>query len=97
MAEPKFSKQTITNVSGGPKIINGRSAVLLQHGETVEDVEINDAEFDVAKSSGYFEFGKAAAARAAKDAEAPEGDEAKSPAQVPCQGRAVSSEAGRFR
>lgn len=75
MADPKFSKQTVTNISLGPRILNSREGHILQPGETVEDVDVNEAELEIAKSTGYFEFGKAAAKRAAEEASAPGADE----------------------
>lgn len=69
MAEEKakFTKHTITNVSGGPKVINSPQGHILQAGQVAEDVELNEAELASAKATGYFEFGAAAAKRAAKD------------------------------
>jgi hypothetical protein len=70
MADPKFSKQTVTNVSPGPRVLNSREGHILQPGQTLEDVDVNDAELEIAKATGYFEFGKAAAKRAAEESEA---------------------------
>lgn len=60
-----LTKQTITNVSGGPKVVNAVPTVTLQAGESAE-VEMTAAELKVAKGTEWFEFGKAAAAEASK-------------------------------
>ena len=61
-----MAKHTFTNVSGGPRIVNGSDGpVSIQPGQSAE-VEISDAELKSAKSTEWFEFGKAAAKEAAK-------------------------------
>jgi len=56
----------VTNISNGPRGINGKDGpVLIEAGETSE-VEVNDAELKVAKSTGWFDFGAKAAADAEK-------------------------------
>jgi hypothetical protein len=61
-----MAKQTITNVSGGPKIVNGMEGAVLIADGTSETVEISDAELKVAKATEWFEFGDKAAKEAAK-------------------------------
>lgn len=60
---PKTSTVSITNTSGGPKVVNAQPIVTLQDGESA-DVEITDAELAVAKSTGWFEMSKAGSAKA---------------------------------
>lgn len=50
-----LQKLTITNVSGGPKVVNAVPIVTLQPGES-RDVEMIDAEVKVAKGTEWFEF-----------------------------------------
>ena len=66
--DPKFSKHTITNVSDGPKVVNAKTVITLQPGESA-DVEMTEGEFASAKSTEWFGFGAKAAKEAAKDAE----------------------------
>lgn len=61
MADIKFVKATVTNTSGGPKVLNAKDIRVLQAGETAEDVEISEAELEAAKGTEWFGFGKAAA------------------------------------
>lgn len=68
MADSEYTKQTITNVTDGPKVVNGRPAGVLAAGGSVE-VEMTKAEIASAKASEWFAFG-AAAAKAAKADEA---------------------------
>lgn len=56
MSEIKFVKATITNNSGGPKVLNARPVVTLQDGETADDVEISEAELSAAATTGWFEI-----------------------------------------
>ena len=59
-----MAKQTITNISGGPRVINGADGpITLANGESA-DIDVSDAELKVAKGTEWFEFG----AKAAKDA-----------------------------
>lgn len=62
---PKTEKVTLTNVSGGPKVVNAVPIITLHHGESA-DVEMTEGELAVAKGHDWFEFGKAAASKAAK-------------------------------
>lgn len=62
-----MAKVTITNTAPGARGVrkpNGE-LVMLERGETVEDFDISDDERKDAEKTGYFEFGKAAAKRAA--------------------------------
>lgn len=53
----------VTNTQKGPRGINtAQGPVLIEPGQTV-DVEVSEAELKVARASGWFEFGKAAAAK----------------------------------
>lgn len=63
-----MAKQTITNVSGGPKLVNSVAGAVLIAPNASEEVNISDAELKVAKGTEWFEFGAAAAKSAAKDA-----------------------------
>lgn len=68
MAEPKIVKHVVTNVSDGPKVLNALTVGVLAAGDsTDEPVEMTEAEYEVAKASGWFKFGTAAARAAAKD------------------------------
>lgn len=59
----------ITNTQAGPRGLNTKEGpVLVEPGQTV-DVEVDAAELAVAKNTGWFEFG-AAAAKAASDSKA---------------------------
>lgn len=61
-----MAKQTITNTTGGPRIVNGAEGpVSIPAGGSAE-VDVSDAELKVAKATEWFEFGKAAAKEAAK-------------------------------
>lgn len=56
---PKMTKATVTNVTDGPRVLNAQPIVTLQPGESTDgDVNISQAELDVAKSTGWFDFGK---------------------------------------
>lgn len=58
MADTKTVKHVVTNVSGGPKVVNSVPGVLLQDGETTpEPVEMTEAEYAVAKKTEWFRFG----------------------------------------
>lgn len=51
----------ITNTQAGPRGLNTKDGqVLVEPGQTV-DVEMHEDELKVAKGTGWFEFGKAAA------------------------------------
>jgi hypothetical protein len=68
-----MAKTTVTNVSTGARGIRDdkHRLIMLERGESAE-VELTDAERKDAKATGYFEFGKAAAERAAEgEGEAP--------------------------
>lgn len=66
---PKMTKATFTNVTDGPRVVNAVPIVTLQAGESTDgDIDISQAELDVAKGTGWFDFGKAAAKKAADDA-----------------------------
>lgn len=70
MAEtaPKIVKHVVTNVSGGPKLLNSIPAGTLAAGDSTDDpVEMTEAEYEAAKATGWFKFGAAAAKAAAKD------------------------------
>lgn len=61
-----MAKQTITNISAGPRVANGvEGPVTIPAGGSAE-VDMSDAELKVAKSTKWFEFGKSAAKEAAK-------------------------------
>jgi hypothetical protein len=63
---PKMTKATATNVTDGPRVLNAQPIVTLQPGESTDgDVNISQPELDVAKGTGWFEFGKTAAKPAA--------------------------------
>lgn len=66
MAE-KLIKVTATNTSNGPHVLNSIPSHVVQPGETVEGVEMSEAEHEAAKGFGVFKFGAAAAKAAAKD------------------------------
>jgi len=56
---PKMTKATVTNVAEGPRVLNAVPIVTLQPGQSTDgDVDISQAELDVAKKTGWFEFGK---------------------------------------
>lgn len=47
----------VTNVSKGPRGINTTAGpVLIEPGETRDDLEIVEQEFEVAKATGWFEI-----------------------------------------
>lgn len=53
----------ITNTQVGPRGLNAISGpVMLDPGQTI-DVEMSEAEAKIAKDTGWFEFGKAPAAK----------------------------------
>ncbi|TPL06679.1 hypothetical protein [Mesorhizobium sp. B2-4-11] len=57
----------VTNTQAGPRGLNTKTGpVLVEPGQSV-DVEIDDAELKVAKATGWFDFGKAAAKAATDD------------------------------
>lgn len=48
----------ITNISKGPRGVNGPSGpVLIEAGETAE-IDLSEAEAKIAKATGWFEFGE---------------------------------------
>ena len=53
----------VTNISKGPRGINTKAGpVLIEPGETRDDLEVVEAELEVAKATGWFDIsGKAAA------------------------------------
>jgi hypothetical protein len=64
MAEtaPKIVKHIVTNVTAGPKVLNALTPGLLAPGDsTDEPVEMTEAEYEAAKKTGWFKFGKVAA------------------------------------
>lgn len=66
MADQKLVKQIVTNVTAGPKVLNSRPGGVLAPGaSTDEPVEMTEAEYEAAKSTGWFKFGAPKAA--AKD------------------------------
>lgn len=59
----------VTNTQKGPRGLNTKSGpVLVEPGQTV-DVEMDDAEHEVAKATEWFEFGKPKAEKPASKAE----------------------------
>lgn len=63
MADQKIVKHVVTNVSDGPKVLNARPAGVLPAGASTEEpVEMTEAEYEVAKATGWFKFGAAKAA-----------------------------------
>lgn len=71
MAEPKNIKVIVTNISGGPKVLNSIPPGLLAAGDSTDDpVEMTEAEVESAKATGWFKFGAAAAKQASKEADA---------------------------
>lgn len=55
-----MAKQTITNTTEGPRVVNGAEGpVTIPAGGSVE-VDLSEAEFKVAKSTEWFDFGKTA-------------------------------------
>lgn len=64
-----MAKQTVRNTSGGYRGLNtvGGGYVELSPGQTVEGVDLSDAELASAKDAGYFEFGGKATAPADDD------------------------------
>jgi len=68
MAEQKIVKHVVTNITNGPKVLNAITPGLLAAGDSTDDpVEMTEAEYEVAKASGWFKFGAAASKAAAKD------------------------------
>ena len=68
MADPKIVKHIVTNVTEGPKMLNAITPGILAPGDsTDEPVEMTEVEYEVAKKTGWFKFGAAAAKAAAKD------------------------------
>lgn len=71
MAEQKIVKHIVTNVTDGPKVLNALTPGVLAAGDSTDDpVEMTEAEYEAAKSTGWFKFGAAAAKAAAKDDDA---------------------------
>lgn len=60
-------KVTVTNTAKGARGIHTTSGlVMLEAGQTAEDLEVTDAELKSAEEAGYFEFGAAPKKKAAK-------------------------------
>lgn len=71
MADQKIVKHVVTNVTGGPKVLNCIPPGLLAAGDSTDDpVEMTEAEYEIAKGTGWFKFGATAAKAAAKDDDA---------------------------
>lgn len=69
----------VTNTSEGPRGLNTKKGqVVLNPGESRDDIELVEAEAKIAKDSGWFAFG-AEADKAAKEAERAEQAPAKAP------------------
>lgn len=67
MADAKTSKHVVTNITGGPKVLNCIPPGILLAGDSTDDpVEMTEAEYELAKSTGWFKFGAAAAKAAEK-------------------------------
>lgn len=64
-----MAKHTFTNVSGGPRIVNGVAGAVVIGPGMSEEVDVSDAELKIAKSTEWFELGAAAAKAATKDAD----------------------------
>jgi hypothetical protein len=59
----------ITNTSKGPRGINTKAGqIMLEPGQTVDDVELADAEAKIAKATGWFDFSGKAKAEASATA-----------------------------
>lgn len=68
MADQKIVKHIVTNVTDGPKILNAVTVGVLAAGDSTDDpVEMTEAEYEAAKSTGWFKFGAGAAKVAARD------------------------------
>ena len=67
-----MAKTLVTNVSTGARGIRNadHSLVMIERGQSAE-VDLSDKERKDAEETGYFEFGKAAAKKAEKEAEEP--------------------------
>lgn len=58
---PKLTKAHLTNVSGGPKVLNASPSILLQPGESTDGpVEISEPELEAALLSEWFAEAKKA-------------------------------------
>lgn len=72
----KTVSHVVTNITDGPKILNALPPGLLAAGDSTDDpVTLTEAEYEQAKATGWFEFGKKSAAKAAD--KAADADEAK--------------------
>lgn len=61
MAEQKTVKHVVTNITRGPKVLNCMPPGLLAAGDSTDDpVEMTEAEYAIAKGTGWFKFGAAA-------------------------------------
>lgn len=64
MAEQKIVKHVVTNITDGPKVLNSRPSGILSAGaSTDEPVEMTEAEYEAARSTGWFKFGTAKGAK----------------------------------
>lgn len=69
MADQKIVKHVVTNVTNGPKVLNAMPPGILAAGDSTDDpVQMTEAEYEAAKATGWFEFGKATAKPAADQA-----------------------------
>jgi hypothetical protein len=60
MADAKTGKHVVTNVSGGPKVLNAIPSIVLADGEATDGaVEMTEAEYAAAKATDWFKFGPA--------------------------------------
>jgi hypothetical protein len=68
MAEQKIAKHVVTNITGGPKVLNSLPPTILQAGASTDgSVEMTEGEYEAAKATEWFKFGSAAAKAADKD------------------------------
>ncbi|WP_375187746.1 hypothetical protein [Sphingobium yanoikuyae] len=69
MADQKIVKHVVTNVTNGPKVLNAIPPGILTAGDSTDDpVQMTEAEYEAAKATGWFEFGKATVKPAADQA-----------------------------
>lgn len=63
----------VTNISEGPRGLNTKNGpVLVEPGQTIDDIELVDAELKVAKATGWFDFsGKVPSAEEPSEFKAP--------------------------
>lgn len=68
MADTKTSKHVVTNITGGPKVLNCMPPGILAAGDSTDDpVEMTEGEYAAAKATGWFKFGAASKAADPKD------------------------------